>query len=227
MIFARRTFKESMMNEKTNREPAAAASDTPGTLVSRRGLLGGLLAAAVVPAALSRTWARSAPAAMRSERSELVPALSVGEVCSPTPRYLHSAICLTDGRLLVAGGWRHSGLPSSVPPLGEAQVYDPAANTWSRAASLKTPRAQHAAVLLADGRVLVVGGLNHAPLAEAEIYDPRADTWTKVAPMEEARYGHAASVANGLVIVTGGFRHGPLASVQIYDVAADTWRLAR
>ena len=217
------------MNENTNIE--LADSDTPGARVTRRGLLGGLLAAAVVPAAMSRTWARSAPAAVRSERSQLVPtpspALSVGEGCRPTPRYLHSATCLTDGRVLVAGGWRHSGLPSYVPPLGETQIYDAAANTWNRAASLKTPRAQHTAVVLADGRVLVVGGLNHAPLAEAEIYDPVADTWTKTAPMGESRYGHAASFANGLVIVTGGFHHGPLASVQIYDVAADSWRLAR
>lgn len=214
------------MNEDTRNEPA---DSTPGTLVTRRGVLGGLMAAVVAPAAISRVWARPAAPILAAprERVGVVANTSLGAPCSPTPRYLHSATTLADGRVLVTGGWRHSGLPAYVPPLGESQIYDASANAWTSAASLNTARAQHAAAALADGRVLVVGGLNHAPLAATEIYDPSSDTWTKVAPMAQSRYGHAASYSNGLVIVTGGFNTGPLASVQIYDVAADTWRLAR
>ena len=181
------------MKEETKPEPADAALKEPRALVSRRSLLGGMMVAVVTPAVLSRAWAETP---MHSER---VAPGSPRTSCSPTPRFQHSATGLADGRVLVTGGWRHSGLQTSVLPLGETQIYDASANAWSRAAFLNTARAQHAAVALADGRVLVVGGVNHAPLSDTEIYDPAADTWTRAAPMPQSRYGHAASFTDGLV----------------------------
>ena len=220
-------MSQETRNEPAENEPADAVPETPLTLMSRRSLLGGLMAAVVAPAVVSRAWARPALAELTDKQVEFARGRADRTPCSPTPRYLHTATELAGGRILVVGGWRHSGLPNYVPPLAEAQIYDASANLWSRAAFLNTARAQHAAVALEDGRILVVGGLSNVPLADAEIYNPAADTWAKVAPMAESRYAHAASFANGLVIVTGGFNAGPLASVQIYDVAADTWRLAR
>ncbi len=196
------------------------------TLVSRRGLLGGILAAAVAPALLSKAWAQPGLIRPKTPRTHIENAAS-GAACLPITRCQHASATLADGRILVVGGWRHSGLPAYVPPLADAQIYDPNTDIWTQAAAMKIARADHAAVALADGRVLVIGGMNSVPLATTEIYDPFADTWTEAAPMKQALYSHAASFSDGLVVVTGGFKRGPLASTQIYDVAADAWRSAR
>jgi hypothetical protein len=51
-------------------------------------------------------------------------------------------------------------------------LYDPTKGTFSRTGSMTTKRAGQAAILLPDGRVLVVGGASDAmtPLASAELY---------------------------------------------------------
>lgn len=61
-----------------------------------------------------------------------------------------------------------------------AELWDPQTERWTRAAPMREPRAHHASVRLADGRVLVAGGSSNGPaygLASAEVYDPAADRW--------------------------------------------------
>ncbi len=193
--------------------------------VSRRSLLGGILAAAVAPALLTRAWAQ--PGARRTVPRMPLELHLAEETSAPVPRCQHASAALPDGRILVVGGWRHSGLSSYVPPLASAQIYDPSSNTWVEAASLKTPRAQHAAVTLADGRVLVTGGMNHAPTASTEIYDPASDTWAGAASLPQALYGHSAALSGELVVVSGGFNQGPQAGLHLYDAGADAWHTAR
>ena len=67
--------------------------------------------------------------------------------------------------------------------LPEAEIYDPASNTWAQAANLTQARASHAAVALQDGMVLVVGGeaASGAALSTAELYDPATGTWASAA----------------------------------------------
>jgi hypothetical protein len=62
--------------------------------------------------------------------------------------------------------------------LASAEVYDPLSGTWSAAGSMTTAHHNHAATLLADGRVLVSGGLGPAknPIATAELYNPATGT---------------------------------------------------
>lgn len=62
---------------------------------------------------------------------------------------------LSDGRVLVTGG---SAPDRAFYPLATAEIYDPATDTWSPAPSMATARYGHAALTLADGSVLVVGG---------------------------------------------------------------------
>ena len=185
-----------------------------------------MVAAAVAPTLLSKAWAQ--PGIVRPETSSLTLNFAAsGVAVPPISRCQHASAALADGSILVVGGWRHSGQPSYVPPLSDAQIFNPRTETWTQAAGMKTSRADHAAVALGDGRVLVIGGMNSVPLATAEVYDPYTDTWTQAAPMTQALYGHAASCADGLVVVTGGFSRGPLSSIQIYDIAADVWRSPR
>ncbi|HYS01567.1 MAG TPA: kelch repeat-containing protein, partial [Candidatus Eisenbacteria bacterium] len=77
------------------------------------------------------------------------------------PRTQHTATMLEDGRVLVVGGFRQKD------PLGEtlssAELYDPATNRWAPAGSMAFRRARHSAVLLRDGRVLVLGGVSSDP----------------------------------------------------------------
>lgn len=88
-----------------------------------------------------------------------------------TPRLELSGVLLPDGRVLVMGG-QVSGGPDPAP-IGSAEVYDPATQTWMAIAEMSQARSRHTATLLPDGRVLVAGGgARGDALASAELYDP-------------------------------------------------------
>jgi hypothetical protein len=55
--------------------------------------------------------------------------------------------------------------------LANAELYQPAAQTWTDAGSLSSYREGFTATRLADGRVLVAGGYNNNPYqTQCEIY---------------------------------------------------------
>jgi hypothetical protein len=75
------------------------------------------------------------------------------------PRQHHSATLLPDGKVLVTGGTTASGNSNPAGAVQAAEMWDPAANTWSVMASGAAPRMHHSvALLLPDARVLVGGG---------------------------------------------------------------------
>ncbi len=153
-----------------------------------------------------------------------------------TARYMHTATLLGNGKVLVAGGDPTDGFvfgPSCTELLASAQLYDPANNTWSSAASMSAVRYLHTATLLGNGKVLVVGGYDGCTggyLASATVYDPVTNTWAAAASLSAARYRHTATMlGNGKeVLVAGGEGSGVnhLASAEIYDVLPNTWRAA-
>src|SRR5262245_33001864 len=83
-------------------------------------------------------------------------------------------------------------------------------DTWESASLMSTARVDHTTTLLADGRVLVVGGSNNSvSLASADIYDPLPNSWTSVPAMSGSRTQHAATrLTNGKVLVAGGTSNG-------------------
>ena len=93
----------------------------------------------------------------------------------------HTATLVPGGRVLIAGGvgFRdpHSGTYYD-NTLKSAELYDPAAATWTYTSSLNVARLRHTATLLDDGSVLVVGGVGgdtssgYALLSTAELYLP-------------------------------------------------------
>ena len=90
------------------------------------------------------------------------------------------------------------------------------------------PRALHTATCLADGSILMVGGLssNNRALESAQIYDPSRDVWREAAPLVTARFQHAAAaLPNGMVLVTGGMHRSdkPLAGGEVYNPNTNTW----
>ena len=86
-------------------------------------------------------------------------------------------------------------------------MYDPATNTWSRAGSMGTGRADIVATLLPSCQVLVAGGrsITNAYLSSAELYDPATNTWSPAGSMSASRYEETATLLpSGQVLVAGG-----------------------
>ncbi|MPZ97896.1 MAG: hypothetical protein GEU80_00945 [Dehalococcoidia bacterium] len=79
----------------------------------------------------------------------------------------------------------------------------------SFAGDIVDARQDHAAVRLADGRVLVTGGAQDVhhdlPLVEsAEIYDPATRSFVATGSMLQYRFGHDLTLLpDGSVLVTG------------------------
>ncbi|MGA5454649.1 DUF6603 domain-containing protein [Streptomyces umbrinus] len=155
-----------------------------------------------------------------------------------TARYGHSATRLKDGRVLVAGG---SGVRTGQDDsaLASAELFDPATSAWAAVTPMTDARTGHQAVLLRDGRVLVVGGAlptgrdRQSAIAYCELYDPATRTWTPTGSLAEARKGHqATALPDGRVLVTGGdpvvapdgtLDPHSLAGAELYDPKTGEW----
>lgn len=156
--------------------------------------------------------------------------LATGELYDPTAdhwteaapmsvvRSEHAAVWISGlERLLVLGGSDERGLSRA-----SAELYDPVANAWTSAQPMAFARDRFTATQLADGRVLVTGGMSRGTaLANAEIYDPAAEQWTHAPPMHVARYQHTAIVLDdGRVLVVNSYE---AADAEIYDPAVNAW----
>ena len=126
------------------------------------------------------------------------------------PRGYATATLLNNGLVLVAGGESVYDPDPNVQtyvPTASADLFDPATNTWSSAATMATARFEHVASLLPDGRLVVAGGFDSrvGGVKAAEIYDPSTDTWSTAADMSTTRwFGSAISLDDGSVLVVGG-----------------------
>lgn len=90
---------------------------------------------------------------------------------------------------------------------------------------LTTARSNHSAILLPNGKVLIVGGLdiNVQTLDSAELYDPATGTFTSTGSLITARGGHAAiPMSDGKVLQIGGWGQGTIP--ELYDTANGTFK---
>ena len=108
-----------------------------------------------------------------------------------------------------------------------SRLYDPVSNSWSDVGVQSVTRSMPSMTLLADGKVLLAGGVGSGGVREtsAEIYDPRTRTWTMTGSMAMGRNAHAAMLMrDGRVLVASGFGgNGEVPSAEIYDPVAGTW----
>jgi hypothetical protein len=130
-----------------------------------------------------------------------------GSLNSPR-RQGFTATLLQSGEVLVAGG-----IDAAYKELATAELYDPMTGSWRFTGSLVTARLFHTAILLQDGRTLVVAGfpyfdpnLDYNPvLADAELYDPAAGVWTKAGSIQLPRaFLTATLLLSGKVLLAGG-----------------------
>src|SRR5436309_104356 len=125
------------------------------------------------------------------------PPVSRGEAqAGPEAASGASITALQGGRVLVTGG---DQLLSRALLIGLD-------GTISAAAPMLVPRVQHATVALADGRVLVTGGMTaEGATNSAEVFDPSRNEWSDAGTMAEARAGHTMSLlSDGRVVIVGG-----------------------
>jgi hypothetical protein len=154
---------------------------------------------------------------------------SFSPVDMATLRSGHTATRLLDGRVLIVGG---GGPDDPFDPVTAAEIYDPATDNFVPTGSLNLVRFSHAAALLGDGRVLIVGGSGgsmigstEAPGMEdfdhAEVYDPATGEFTLVAtPMTQARIAATAVPLNdGRVLIFGNY---PGNSPNVYSPDVNT-----
>ncbi len=108
---------------------------------------------------------------------------------------LVDAVLLRDGRVLVVGPPAYERAPQTV------EIFDPSNGTFR---SIERPRGDgRAAVRLADGRVLIVGGALFGIPAQPTIFDPVLETFTDTGPPSVEDHIDALMLDDGRVLVFG------------------------
>lgn len=123
-----------------------------------------------------------------------------------TSRLAFAAVRLADGRVLITGGSK--GPEGGFTSIENCEIYNPSSGTFTSVAPMSKARNYHGAALLADGRVLVVGGSqNIGPIYynDAEIYDPSANAWTSAGSLTAGGNGVSLTrLSDGHVLAVGG-----------------------
>jgi serine/threonine protein kinase len=105
----------------------------------------------------------------------------------------------------------------------------PNAGTFGLTGSMASARSSQTATLLADGRVLIAGGLDFSSrtvFATAELFSPKTGTFSSIGSMSTARDGHTATLlSDGRVLIAGGWATGSKisASAELYDPKTGTF----
>lgn len=159
-----------------------------------------------------------------SNKWALTDSLKVGRVQAQ-----HKVVKLLDGRILVIGGKTYDYPKLEEQTLRMCEVYDENTGKWSIADSMKVRRSGHNAMLLKDGRVLVVGGNSSSNLSTTcEIYEPVQNKWNDAASLNIPKVSlNAVLLPNGKLLVIGRYGSNvyPQRSCELYDPVNNRWEI--
>jgi len=142
-----------------------------------------------------------------------------------------SATLLLDGSSVLVAG---TSYVSASSPLRDTAIYNITSDTWTEPPGhMITPRYRHTATLLANGLVLVVGGIdvhsdnngNQVALC-SELFDPSTGTWASSSGcLAYPRLDHTTSVyPNDVkVVAVGGQDPQAAANAETYDYTNAAW----
>lgn len=148
-----------------------------------------------------------------SPKPASIPSTTVSWRAAGTMHLAHvgggAALRLGDGRVLVVGSSVFDSYTGHMPDdtTRFAEAWDPATGAWRLVTALPKPRDLFAAVVVRDGRAMVIGGMNAegASYSSCYFFDPKTDAWVKAGQLGTARFGAAAAVLrDGRVLVVGG-----------------------
>lgn len=128
------------------------------------------------------------------------------------PRYQHAAQLLPNGELLVAGGLAGDAT-GVLEGTDTVEIYS--GGVWATGASMKARRFLAGDAVLANGDILMSGGLDQDASGQtvhqtAEIYSVADGTWSFTGALLRPRAGHTATpVGDGTVVVAGGYDNTP------------------
>jgi hypothetical protein len=141
-----------------------------------------------------------------------------------TTRAAHTATTLLDGRVLIAGGCTEDSCEGIT---AGTELLDPATGASTPGPDMLQPRVGQGAVLLPDGRVLMIGGFQPGTeTASTELFDPARNAFTAGPDLLEARADPVVLLlGDGSVLVAGGFaNHASIASVELLDAELTAFR---
>lgn len=134
--------------------------------------------------------------------------------------------------MLVVGGY-----DSAIDQLQHgAELYDPATNAWTDAATIPIAFTTGSATLLPSGKVLLVSGFKSSVKStdpNAALYDPATNTWTLAGSISTDHVNHTATLlSNGTVLIAGGGSYSASTGFttgtdvcELYDPVTNSWAL--
>jgi len=130
---------------------------------------------------------------------------------------------LADGRVLAVGGYNASG---NTIGIANAEIFDPATNTWTSVPNMSYARWYPTATTLSDGRIIVTAGWdtgNHDNVGIPEVYDPSTNAWTKLTaannPFET--YPFMYLLPDGRLVHLGGSEFPTI--TEALDLTTNAW----
>ncbi len=132
------------------------------------------------------------------------------------PRAGHGASLMGDGRVLVTGGFETVSLTDPLALFAgiraSTEIFDPTTGAFSTGPNMLEARALHASSTLADGQVLITGGLTLLPIVNiptvsptAYRFNPSSGSFGLPSLMNGGRFMHSSvGLSNGRVLLAGG-----------------------
>jgi len=124
------------------------------------------------------------------------------------------AVYYAPGKMLRAGADFYAPATKATAEASIVEFPDSLAPTYRTITPMAYARNRNNMTILADGTVLVTGGIRDAPCAgpadphvyHPELFDPATETWETLGPMQQDRVYHSTALLlrDGSIIVAGG-----------------------